>query len=239
MTRQITKHNFLVMDVKDIPRIVKEAFYLARTGRPGGGLPSLRSPLRRPCHLDAGVPSPAVRCLLPAAQPASQVVRRAQPPRRSRPARSTSPSSLPGQPPGLHCCLPLTPPGCPFHSRHRLAGPVLVDIPKDVQQTLDVPDWDAPMSITAYMSRLPGPPQQAQLEVRAPGVLLAGACLSICVHSRARKLWGACLCRRCISAVTSLLLTLKAVLGAGAAVLACVCLWAAGNASFSPHGSGG
>ena len=36
VTRQITKHNFLVMDVKDIPRIVKEAFYLARTGRPGG-----------------------------------------------------------------------------------------------------------------------------------------------------------------------------------------------------------
>ena len=35
VTRQITKHNFLVMDVKDIPRIVKEAFYLARTGRPG------------------------------------------------------------------------------------------------------------------------------------------------------------------------------------------------------------
>lgn len=32
---QITKHNFLVMDVKDIPRVIKEAFYLARTGRPG------------------------------------------------------------------------------------------------------------------------------------------------------------------------------------------------------------
>lgn len=35
VTRQITKHNFLVMDVADIPRVIKEAFYLARTGRPG------------------------------------------------------------------------------------------------------------------------------------------------------------------------------------------------------------
>lgn len=41
VTRQITKHNFLVMDVKDIPRIIKEAFYLARTGRPGGSIAAL------------------------------------------------------------------------------------------------------------------------------------------------------------------------------------------------------
>lgn len=27
------------MDVKDIPRVIKEAFYLARTGRPGEQLP--------------------------------------------------------------------------------------------------------------------------------------------------------------------------------------------------------
>ena len=35
VTRAITKHNDLVMDIKDLPRVVKEAFYLARTGRPG------------------------------------------------------------------------------------------------------------------------------------------------------------------------------------------------------------
>jgi acetolactate synthase-1/2/3 large subunit len=35
ITRPITKHNYLVMDVKDIPRIVSEAFYLANSGRPG------------------------------------------------------------------------------------------------------------------------------------------------------------------------------------------------------------
>src|ERR1700761_6361061 len=35
MTLPIVKHSFLVMDVKDIPRIVKEAFYIANSGRPG------------------------------------------------------------------------------------------------------------------------------------------------------------------------------------------------------------
>ncbi|ONK66852.1 uncharacterized protein A4U43_C06F12700 [Asparagus officinalis] len=62
VTRSITKHNYLVLDVEDIPRVVKEAFFLATTGRP---------------------------------------------------------------------------------------GPVLVDIPKDIQQQLNVPVWDPPM-------RLPG-----------------------------------------------------------------------------------
>jgi acetolactate synthase-1/2/3 large subunit len=35
ITLPITKHNFLVQDTKDIPRIFKEAFYIAQTGRPG------------------------------------------------------------------------------------------------------------------------------------------------------------------------------------------------------------
>lgn len=35
ITLPIVKHSYLVLDIKDIPRIVKEAFYLARTGRPG------------------------------------------------------------------------------------------------------------------------------------------------------------------------------------------------------------
>ncbi len=35
ITRPITKHNYLVKDVKDLARIVREAFYIARTGRPG------------------------------------------------------------------------------------------------------------------------------------------------------------------------------------------------------------
>jgi acetolactate synthase-1/2/3 large subunit len=35
ITRPITKHNYLVKDVQDLARIVKEAFYIATTGRPG------------------------------------------------------------------------------------------------------------------------------------------------------------------------------------------------------------
>jgi acetolactate synthase-1/2/3 large subunit len=35
MTLPVVKHSYLVMDVTDIPRIVKEAFYIANSGRPG------------------------------------------------------------------------------------------------------------------------------------------------------------------------------------------------------------
>lgn len=35
ITRPITKYNYLVKDVKDLARIVKEAFHIASTGRPG------------------------------------------------------------------------------------------------------------------------------------------------------------------------------------------------------------
>ncbi len=35
ITRPCTKHNYLVKDVGDLPRVVKEAFYIAGTGRPG------------------------------------------------------------------------------------------------------------------------------------------------------------------------------------------------------------
>ncbi|MFH1552790.1 MAG: biosynthetic-type acetolactate synthase large subunit [Candidatus Omnitrophota bacterium] len=35
ITRPITKHNYLVKDAKDLTRVVKEAFHIAGTGRPG------------------------------------------------------------------------------------------------------------------------------------------------------------------------------------------------------------
>jgi acetolactate synthase I/II/III large subunit len=35
MTLPVVKHSYLVWDIKDIPRIVKEAFYIAQSGRPG------------------------------------------------------------------------------------------------------------------------------------------------------------------------------------------------------------
>ncbi len=35
ISRSCTKHNYLVTDAKDLPRILKEAFYIAGSGRPG------------------------------------------------------------------------------------------------------------------------------------------------------------------------------------------------------------
>jgi acetolactate synthase-1/2/3 large subunit len=35
ISRPVTKHNYLVKDVRDLPRIFKEAFYIAGSGRPG------------------------------------------------------------------------------------------------------------------------------------------------------------------------------------------------------------
>lgn len=35
ITTPVTKHNYLVKKVQDLPRVMKEAFYIARTGRPG------------------------------------------------------------------------------------------------------------------------------------------------------------------------------------------------------------
>jgi len=35
ITTPITKHNYLVKKIEDLPRVLKEAFYIARSGRPG------------------------------------------------------------------------------------------------------------------------------------------------------------------------------------------------------------
>ncbi|CDP07281.1 unnamed protein product [Coffea canephora] len=99
VTRSITKHNYLVLNVEDIPRIVREAFYLARTGRP---------------------------------------------------------------------------------------GPVLIDVPKDIQQQMVVPNWDQPMRLAGYVSRLPRPPNELSLEQvlrligesKKPVLYVGGGCLN-------------------------------------------------------------
>ncbi|XP_028765102.1 acetolactate synthase 3, chloroplastic-like [Neltuma alba] len=99
VTRSITKHNYLVMDVEDIPRIVSEAFYLATSGRP---------------------------------------------------------------------------------------GPVLIDIPKDVQQQLAVPSWGQPIKLAGYSSRLPKSPDGIHLQQIArlimdskkPVLYVGGGCVN-------------------------------------------------------------
>ncbi|KAG6413182.1 hypothetical protein SASPL_125886 [Salvia splendens] len=99
VTRSITKHNYLVLDVDDIPRIVKEAFFIARSGRP---------------------------------------------------------------------------------------GPVLIDVPKDIQQQMVIPNWNQPMRLTGYLSRLPKPPSKMLLEQivrlvsdsKKPVLYVGGGCLN-------------------------------------------------------------
>ncbi|KAL6494957.1 Agglutinin-like protein 1 precursor [Orobanche gracilis] len=105
VSRSITKHNYLVLDVEDIPRIVKEAFFIARSGRP---------------------------------------------------------------------------------------GPVLIDIPKDIQQQMVVPNWDQPMRLGGYLSRLPRPPNELLLqqivrlisESKKPVLYVGGGCLNSGVELR-------------------------------------------------------
>ncbi|XP_040987181.1 acetolactate synthase 2, chloroplastic [Juglans microcarpa x Juglans regia] len=99
VTRSITKHNYLVLNVEDIPRIVSEAYYLATSGRP---------------------------------------------------------------------------------------GPVLIDIPKDIQQQLVVPNWNQPIGLAGYTSRLPKAPSEVHLEQivrlvsesRKPVLYVGGGCLN-------------------------------------------------------------
>ena len=56
ITRQITKHNYLVMNVEDIPRIVREAFFLASSGRPGPVLIDIPKDVSSRCRCRTGGP---------------------------------------------------------------------------------------------------------------------------------------------------------------------------------------
>jgi len=47
ITRPITKHNYLVKDIKDLSRIVAEAFYIASSGRPGPVLIDIPSDIQQ------------------------------------------------------------------------------------------------------------------------------------------------------------------------------------------------
>jgi len=47
ITRPVTKHNFLVKDVKDLARTIREAYYIASTGRPGPVLVDIPADVQR------------------------------------------------------------------------------------------------------------------------------------------------------------------------------------------------
>jgi len=52
-------------------------------------------------------------------------------------------------------------------------GPVLIDVPKDVQQQLAVPSWDLPVMLPGYTARLPKLSSEAQLGLIARLILEA------------------------------------------------------------------
>jgi acetolactate synthase I/II/III large subunit len=72
-----------------------------------------------------------------------------------------------------------------FLARTGRPGPVLVDVPKDVQQQMAVPDWGAPMAIGGYVARLPPPPPLSALAPvlaalaasQRPVLYVGGGCL--------------------------------------------------------------
>lgn len=68
MTAPIVKHSYLVTDAKDIPRIVREAFYIARTGRPGPVLidvPKNFQEMRIPADFEQAMDLPGYKPVAP------------------------------------------------------------------------------------------------------------------------------------------------------------------------------
>ena len=108
ITLPMTKHNYLVRDADDLPRVVAEAFHIARTGRPG---PSTSTSPRTPSSRRRGPstrPRPRSSPACPAsartwtATPASSSWRRPRSPRPS--GRSSWPVTASSTPrPGTTC----------------------------------------------------------------------------------------------------------------------------------------
>ena len=88
--RAITKHHYLVQDAKDIARIVREAFHLASTGRPGPVLIDVPKDVQNTivANPDYDVADGPAR--LPAAAAAVRRARSTRCSRRSRPAAGRS-----------------------------------------------------------------------------------------------------------------------------------------------------
>lgn len=67
ITQPITKHNYQVKNVEDLPRIIKEAFYIASTGRPGPVLVDIPKDISTQMFLAAADENEAIH--LPGYQP--------------------------------------------------------------------------------------------------------------------------------------------------------------------------
>ncbi|WP_425802426.1 biosynthetic-type acetolactate synthase large subunit [Desulfitobacterium sp. Sab5] len=52
ITHPITKHSYIVKDARQLPRIIKEAFYIARTGRPGPVVIDIPRDVQAAAHIE-------------------------------------------------------------------------------------------------------------------------------------------------------------------------------------------
>ncbi len=77
ITRPATKHNYLVKNVDDLARVVHEAFYVARTGRPGPVVIDLPKDVLIASSAQLGEPKTAHRSYRPRTEPDAAAIARA------------------------------------------------------------------------------------------------------------------------------------------------------------------
>jgi acetolactate synthase-1/2/3 large subunit len=88
ITRPITKHNFLVRSVQDLPRVMKEAFYIATSGRPGPVLVDLPKDVQQATLADYEYPKaanirsyrPVIEGNIPQIKKAAEAIRKSKRP---------------------------------------------------------------------------------------------------------------------------------------------------------------
>jgi len=69
ITRPCTKHNYLVNSIEDLARVVKEAFYIARSGRPGPVLVDLPKDIIQAKESYKPLPPPSLKSYSPTYRP--------------------------------------------------------------------------------------------------------------------------------------------------------------------------
>ena len=75
--RGITKHHYLVTDIKDLARVMKEAFHIATTGRPGPVLVDMPKDIQQQMHAPTGTsrwtcPATTASCARPSPNKSSR-----------------------------------------------------------------------------------------------------------------------------------------------------------------------
>ncbi len=76
ITRSVTKHNFLVRSVDELPRILTEAFFIASTGKPGPVLVDIPKNIQQAYTLQPDVQEVSIRAYHPTVLPPPEQVER-------------------------------------------------------------------------------------------------------------------------------------------------------------------